>query len=41
MTPSKKGIHYTCIAAINIDYVMKVDKKNYSQVHLEESKYEL
>ena len=41
MTPPKEGIHYTCIAAINIDYVMKVDKKNYSQVHLEKSKYEL
>ena len=41
MTPPKESIHYTCIAAINIDYVMKVDKNNYPQVHLEESKYEL
>ena len=25
----KEGIHYTCIVAINIDFIMKMDKKNY------------
>ena len=34
----KEGVHYTCIACINIDSVMKMDKKNYPQVHLEEYK---
>ena len=28
--------HYTCITYIAIDSVMKTDKKNYSQVYLEE-----
>ena len=31
----------TCIAAITIDSVMKMDKKNYSQVYLEEFDYEI
>ena len=31
--------HYTCIACITIDSVMKMDKKNYPQVYLEECKY--
>ena len=26
------SIHYICIAAINMDSVMKIDKKNYPQV---------
>ena len=32
-------MHYTCIACITIDSVMKMDKKNYPQVYLEECKY--
>ena len=32
-------MHYTCIACITIDSVMRMDKKNYPQVDLEECKY--
>ena len=35
----KENEHYTCIACITIDSLMRMEKKNYSQVHLEESKY--
>ena len=35
----RKGVHYTCIACISIDSVMKLEKKNYPQVYLEECKY--
>ena len=35
----KENIHYTCIACITIDFVMNSDKKNHSQVYLEECKY--
>ena len=35
----KESMHYTCIACITIDSVMKMKKKNYSQVYLEECKY--
>ena len=35
----KENMHYTCIACITIDYVMKIDKKNHPQVYLEECKY--
>ena len=34
-------MHYTCIACIPIDFVMKMNKKNYLQVYLEESKYKI
>ena len=34
----KESIHYTCIAAINIDSVMEMNKKNYPQIYLEECK---
>ena len=34
-------MHYTCIACITIDSVIKIDKKNYPQVYLEECKYRL
>ena len=37
----KEDIHYTCIACITIDSVMKMEKKNYSQVYLEECKYKM
>ena len=32
-------MHHTCIACITIDSVMKMDKKNYLQVYLDECKY--
>ena len=35
----KENMHYTCIACITNDSVMKIDKKNYPQVYLEECKY--
>ena len=34
-------MHYTCVAYITIDSVMKMEKKNYLQVYLEESKYKI
>ena len=34
-------MHYTCIACITIDSVMKIEKKNYPQVYLEECKYKM
>ena len=35
----KENMHYTCIAYITVDSVMKIDKQNYPQVYLEECKY--
>ena len=37
----KERIHYVCIAAIFIDSVLRVDKKNYPQVYLEKCKYKM
>ena len=37
----KENMHYTCIACITIDSVMKVDKKYFPQVYLEECKYKI
>ena len=37
----KENMHYTCIACITIDSVMKMEKKNYPQVYLEECKYKV
>ena len=34
----KENMHYTCIACITIDSVMRMEKKNYPQVYLGESK---
>ena len=34
-----KNMYYTCIACITTDSVLKIDKKNHSQVYLEECKY--
>ena len=34
-------MHYTCIACITIDSVMRMEKKNYPQVYLEECKYRM
>ena len=35
----KENMHYTCIAGITIDSVLRIDKKNNPQVYLEECKY--
>ena len=35
----KGNMHYTCIACITIDSVMRMNKKNYPQFYLEECKY--
>ena len=37
----KENIHYNCIACITIDSVMRMEKKNYPQVYLEECKYKI
>ena len=34
-------MHYTCIACITIDSVLRIDKKNHLQVYLEECKYKM
>ena len=35
----KEKIHYTSIACITIDFVMRMDKKNFPKVYLKEYKY--
>ena len=35
----KENIHYSCIACITIDCIIKFNKKNHPQVYLEECKY--
>ena len=37
----KERNHYICIASICIDSVLRVDKKNYPQVYLEQCKYKI
>ena len=37
----KENMHYTCIACVTIDSVMKTNKKYYPQVYLEECKYKV
>ena len=37
----RQKIHYICIPAIDIDSVLKIDKKAYPQAYLEECKYKL
>ena len=37
----KENEHYTCIACITIDSVMRMEKKNYPQVYLKECKYKM
>ena len=37
----KEHMHYTCIACITINSVIKMEKKNYPQVYLEECKYKI
>ena len=35
----KENTYYNCIACITIDSVMRMNKKNYPQIYLEECKY--
>ena len=37
----KESMHYTCIACITIDSVMRMEKKYHPQVYLEECKYRI
>ena len=37
----EENAHYTCISAIDIDSVLKIDKKAYPQAYLEQCKYKL
>ena len=37
----EENTHYTCISAIDIDSVLKIDKKAYPQAYLEQCKYRL
>ena len=37
----KENMYHTCIACITIDSVMKIKKKNYPQVYLEECEYKI
>ena len=37
----KENIHYTWIACITIDSAMRMEKKNYPQVYVEECKYKV
>ena len=37
----KENMHYTCIACITNDSVMRIDKKNHPLVYLEECKYKI
>ena len=37
----KENMHYACIACITVNSVMKMDKKNYLQVSLEECNYKV
>ena len=37
----KEHMHYTCIACITIDSIMKIDKRSHPQVYLEECKYRI
>ena len=37
----KENTYYTCIACITIDSVLRMNKKNYPQVYLEECKYKI
>ena len=35
----KENTDYTCIACITVDSVLRIDKKGYPEVYLEECKY--
>ena len=38
--PEEKN-HYICVPSINIDLVLKIDKRAYPQAYLEQCKYKL
>ena len=38
---SKENMHYTCIACITTDSVMRIDKKNHPQTYLAEYGYKI
>ena len=37
----KENTYYTCIACITSDSIIRINKKNYPQVYLEECKYKI
>ena len=37
----KERVRYTCISCISIDSVLRVNKKNYPEVYLEQCKYKM
>ena len=37
----KERVEYNCLSCISIDSVLKVDKKNFPQVYLEQCKYKI
>ena len=37
----KENMHYTCIACITIDSFMRMEKKHYLQIYLEECKHKI
>ena len=37
----QKKKHHTGVACVHIDYVIRMEKKNYPQVYLEECKYKI
>ena len=37
----KERIEYSCIACVSVDSVLKIDRKHYPQVFLEQCKYEV
>ena len=37
----EENTHYTCISAIDIDSILKIDKKAFPQAYLEQCKYKL
>ena len=40
-TIPEENTHYTCTSEIDIDLVLKIDKKSFPQAYLEQCKYEL
>ena len=37
----KENAYYTCLACITVDSVLRMNRKNYPQVYLEECKYKI
>ena len=37
----REKMHYVCISAICVDFILRVDKKNYPQVYLEQCKHKI